>query len=438
MIEFGSGDVLEVQETRGGIRESLGLLLNDRFGSFWLGSLLSNIGTWMQQVAEPWLILSLSGSSLLLGIDAFAMDAPVWALTLLGGVLADRSDRRRVIFLFQALQMFCPITLVILLWMGRVQVWMVIALSVIVGITDALSMPAFQSIIPSMVESKKIGTALALNSTQFNLSRILGPALAGLLMARFGPTACFGANASSYIPLLLCVYWVVPKTQRRLKSAEPFPDSRPLFSEIRQIGRDRKLRGALLTVLTSAIFCGPLITFTPVIVKELFLSDVGHFGGAVAAFGIGGILGASFILGVDGWVSRIKLASAGAILYGVLLLMVSLNRSLIGLDILLVAAGGVLTISNTSANSLLQYFTPDRMRGQTASLYMLAMRGGLSLGNLFTGISVSRFGVSHALFVNGCLAVLFQLLIFRFWSGSTPRQNRDSEKTMSPIKVHAI
>lgn len=130
---------------------SLRLLLTRRFGSFWAGSLLSNLGTWMQQVAEPWLILSLSGSSFLLGLDAFAMDAPVWILTLLGGVLADRRDRRKVIFFFQAIQMLCPILLVLLILTGTIHVWIIIGLSLVVGITDALSVPAFQSIVPSIV-----------------------------------------------------------------------------------------------------------------------------------------------------------------------------------------------------------------------------------------------------------------------------------------------
>ena len=120
------------------LRSSLAPLRTRRFALFWGGSLLSNIGTWMQQVAEPWLVLSMSGSPVLLGLDTFAMDAPTWALTLFGGVLADHADRRRVIFLFQFIQMFCPLILVLLLLTGGLRVWIIVLLSLVVGITDAL------------------------------------------------------------------------------------------------------------------------------------------------------------------------------------------------------------------------------------------------------------------------------------------------------------
>src|SRR5580693_4879196 len=123
-------------------RESISLLATRRFGTFWFASLLSSIGTWAQQVAEPWLLLTLGASSFLIGLDSFAMNAPVWLLTLAGGALADRSDRRRVIAVFQSIQMLCPTAIVVLLIAGRVRPWMIIVLSVVVGVTDALSMPS--------------------------------------------------------------------------------------------------------------------------------------------------------------------------------------------------------------------------------------------------------------------------------------------------------
>ncbi len=132
-------------------RESLELLRTRRFGAFWFASLLSNIGTWAQQVAQPWLLLTLGASPFLIGLDAFAMSAPVWGLTLVGGVLADRADRRRVITLFQSIQMLCPMLIVALLLGGLVRPWIVIVLSLVVGVTDALSMPSFSSIVPSIV-----------------------------------------------------------------------------------------------------------------------------------------------------------------------------------------------------------------------------------------------------------------------------------------------
>src|ERR1039457_5233337 len=192
-------------------RKSLELLRTRRFGTFWFASLLSNIGTWAQQVAQPWLLLSLGASSFLIGLDAFAMSAPLWLLTLVGGVLADRADRRRVITIFQSIQMLCPTLLVALLLTGTVQPWVVIALSLVVGITDALSMPSFQSIVPSIVEHEQIASGLALNSTQFNLSRILGPALAGVLLVSVGAVGCFAVSAASYVPFIVVALWILPR-----------------------------------------------------------------------------------------------------------------------------------------------------------------------------------------------------------------------------------
>lgn len=401
------------------LNRSVGLLGSKRFGFFWFGSLLSNIGTWMQQVAEPWLVLSLSGSPILLGLDAFAMDAPIWVLTLVGGLLADRADRKRVITFFQAIQMFCPLLLVLLILTGWLKVWMIIVLSLIVGITDALSMPAFQSIVPLIVEPEKIGNAIALNSTQFNLSRIFGPVLAGLVMAKYGAVGCFATNALSYLPFLLVISWIrLPRKSAEPSRSESF-EARPWYSEFHKIASEPVLRGALLTVFVTSLLGGPLVAFSPVLIKDVFRSDASHFGGALSAFGVGGLIGAIAILGAGEKRSHARLCSAAAILYGVVLVAVSFNPYLSVLSALLVLAGAALTASNISANSLLQGVAPDGVRGRVASVYMLAMRGGLSLGNLMTGFSVHFLGVRHALLLNGAVAIALQIWTHLAWSAAT-------------------
>ncbi|HEV2186263.1 MAG TPA: MFS transporter, partial [Stellaceae bacterium] len=286
------------QPHKSAFRESVDPLATRRYGTFCVASLLSNMGTWAQQVAEPWLLLSIGASSFLIGLDSFAAGAPVFLLTLLGGILADRRDRRRVITLFQSIQMLCPATLVALLLIGTVRPWVVIALSLIVGVTDAVSMPSFQSIAPSIVEREQIPAALALNSTQFNLSRILGPAVAGVVMAGVGAIGCFALNTASYIPFIGVALWILPH-QGRTVAARDRSDRRHLLAGIRVIARDPLLRGALLTVLATSALCGPLITFLPVLVKDGFHREVTSFSLVVTAFGIGGLVGAVGLLGVD-------------------------------------------------------------------------------------------------------------------------------------------
>ena len=395
------------------LRESLSLLATRRFGTFWFASLLSSIGTWAQQVAEPWLLLTLGASSFLIGLDTFAMNAPVWLLILVGGALADRSDRRHVIALFQSIQMLCPVAIVVLLATGRIHPWMIIVLSVVVGVTDALSMPSFQSIVPSLVTRPQIGRGLALNSTQFNLSRILGPSIAGVLIAGFGAMACFVVSAASYIPFIGVALWILPRRTAEHSHSTAPPRGRALAG-IGGILREGQLRGALLTVLATSVLCSPLVTFSPVLVRDVFRGDAGRFSLALAAFGVGGLLGAVGLLG-GGSVDQRRLSSGFAVGYGVVLILTALNPWFWGLPPLLVFAGASMTVSNTAANSLLQARVSPHLLGQTVSLYMLAMRGGISLGAVLTGAAVSALGVQHALLLNGVLAVVVQGLVALAW-----------------------
>ena len=396
------------------LAESLHLLRTRRFGTFCFASLLSNLGTWAQQVAEPWLLLSLGASSFLIGLDSFAMAAPVWVLTLLGGILADLGDRRRVIATFQSIQMLCPTFLVVLLLTSMVQPWMVIVLSLVVGITDALSMPSFQSIVPSIVERDEIPSALALNATQFNLSRILGPALAGILMASLGAVACFALNAASYLPFIWVALWILPHGKTTAATEDPRDGHHP-FSGARDIARTPHLRGALLTALLTSALCGPLIVFCPVLVKEALHGDVADFSAAIGAFGVGGLVGAIALLGVDAGRDRRRLSSWFAAGYGLILILAALNPWFWGLPALLILAGLSMSVSNISANTLLQSTTLPRLRGQTVSLFMLAVRGGVSVGSLLTGLSAHLLGVRHALLINGTLAVMAQIAVGREW-----------------------
>jgi len=397
--------------------ESLHVLRTRRFGSFWVASLLSNIGTWAQQVAEPWLLLTVGASPFLVGLDSFAQNAPVLVLTIAGGVLADRCDRRRVITLFQSIQMLCPLIIVALLLGHAVRPFVVVGLSLVVGITDALSMPSFQSIVPSIVPREQIARGLALNSTQFNLSRILGPAIAGVLMASVGAIACFVLNAASYLPFIGIALWILPA--RPAATAPREPDSRPIAG-LRDILNSPFLRGALLTVLTTSLFCAPLVTFIPVLVKEVFGGSSNQYSGAVAAFGVGGLLGAVGMLAVPPGADRRRWSSRAAVGYGLAILLVAVLPSCRPLPAMMVVAGTSMAITNISANSLLQMAADRRLLGRSVSLYMLAMRGGMSLGALLTGLASHVLGVRAALLIDGLAAVAIQLVIGLLWLPLTP------------------
>jgi MFS family permease len=387
---------------------STSLLRTKRYGAFWCGSLLSNIGSWMQSVAEPWLVITASGSSFLLGLDAFAINAPFWILTLLGGALADRADKGKVIFLFQGIQMLCPALIFALLAAGWINVWIIIALSLIVGITDALSMPAFSSLIPSIVSKKEQRQAIALNSAQFNLSRVLGPAIAGVVMVRYGALWCFGANAASYVPFFATIYWVLPwskMARERKKIAAP---TTPPIQIIRQILRDGSIRWHLISVLVTSLFCGPIITFTPVVVRSVFHGGAGDFGTLMAAFGVGGLAGPVFIMVTAKTLKSRWLSLISPLFFGLFVMAVPLIANAHQFMLVLVACGFLMTVANTSANTFLQVSIDDANRGQMTSIYMLAMRGGLSIGNLFCGVLTGAIGIGTTFLLIGGIAVALQ------------------------------
>lgn len=370
----------------------------------------------MQQVAQPWVILSLSHSSFLVGLDSFALNAPGLIFTLWGGVLADRRDRKKVILLFQSIQLLCVAVLLVLLVTGKLQVWMMILISFIIGTTDSLSMPSFQSIIPSLVTPQEIPRAVALNSTQFNLSRMLGPAIAGLMMAQLGAVACFSMNTLSYLPFFISLFWIYPKAVKGAKknSAEVQEATHP--RDFKKLLLEKEVRGPLLTVFATSLLCGPLMTFCPVLIKDVFHADVGEFGGIMSAFGLGGLIGAAISLAPQPQnLKRSRLASLVAIFLGIVILAISLNRSLMLLIVLMVFAGLAITVSNISVNSYLQENANNHNRGKIVSLYQLALQGGISAGGLLTGFTTSQFGVAQALMMNGALAVGVQGLLL--WSG---------------------
>ncbi|MGZ3656136.1 MAG: MFS transporter [Bdellovibrionota bacterium] len=407
---------MDSPENKTAFRASLALIWSRRFGPFLACSFLSNIGTWMQMVAEPWLLLKLSGSSFLVGLDSFMMNGPILLLIFLGGALADKKDRRDVILFFQSIQMLCPLILVVLLLSNTLSPWMVVALSLVVGITDALSMPAYQSMVPLIVRREELGRAIALNSADFNLARVVGPALGGWMMMKYGPLGCFSANAASYVPFIAAAFLVLPS--RGPKTAAPameVPEA-SAFGVYFNVLRQPRMRGALGAVLLMSFFCGPLLAFSAVMVSSVLHGDVGEFGNSMAAFGLGGLLGAGLLLFANEKTDQRKICSVAAVLYGLTLVGISFTHSANSLRALMTVAGSLMAIGAATANTTLQQAASQHHFGRAAGLYMLFMRGGMALGNLWAGFVVSKFGIVNFLFWSGSLAAVFQLANFATWA----------------------
>ena len=337
------------------------------------------------------------------------MSAPLWLLTLPGGVLADHADRRRVIAGFQSLQMLCPIAIVALLLTGIAHPWGIIAMSLVVGITDALSMPSFSSIVPSIVSHEQIPAGLALNSTQFNVSRIVGPAVAGILMATVGAIGCFVVSAVSYVPFIGIALWILPRQTGARRHRHGNVDSIP----------SRACESCAMPACAArcsprshpALFADPS-SFCPVLVRTSGMaarrSSVWRSAPSVLA--------ACWAASVcwESILARSSQICAVLHLYGVMLIAIALDPGRACLPVLFVVAGVTMSVTNTSANTFVQSAAAANLRGQAVSLFMLAP-GAEALGGLATGLSVELFGIRNALLINGALAVITQLQIGRMW-----------------------
>lgn len=389
------------------------LLSTRRYALFWMTSLLSNIGTWMQQVAQPLVLLSLSHSSFWVGADSFALNAPSWLFTLWGGLVADRADKKKIIFVCQTLQYFCVLSLLLFLLLGRLEIWMLLLSSLVVGATDSFSMPAFQAVIPSLVTTDEVPRAIALNSTQFQLSRVLGPVLAGILISRFDLKICYGANALSYLPFFASLFFLFPRGKKILAPQAKGFEQKRWHEHYRGVLREKEIQNSLFIVFLTS-FCGtPLSIFCPVFIKDVYLTGASTVGWAMGAFGAGGVI-SGILAGVLG-PRLIKVRGLSRLLPAVATVFViacvlSPNQSLFIFLLFFVGLG--LNLSNTVCNSRLQIAAGEVQRGRAISLFQLSLHAGISLGSLLTGSMASFFGIQKAMACEGALALLLLLGFF--------------------------
>jgi MFS family permease len=268
------------------------------FRVLWFGAFTSTVGTWMQKVAQSWLVFDLTKSSFFLGLDDFLGQLPILLFTLVGGVIADRHDRRQLLLASQYVQMATAFTLAALVYFGHVHIWHILALSSVTGFAQAFGGPAYQSLIPSLVDKKDLPNAIALNSIQFNLARVFGPLLAGAALF-FGTAACFGLNGLSFVVVIVALMSLHIKHIRT-------PDRKPILHEMKggiAYARSQPSIIALTVLAFLTTFLGlPLLTFLPVFAREIFHGDVAAYTHMMAFSGAGAVMGA---LGVA-WLGRSK------------------------------------------------------------------------------------------------------------------------------------
>jgi MFS family permease len=386
------------------LRRALAAFTYRDFRVLWFGAFTSTVGTWMQKVAQSWLVFDLTKSSFYLGLDDFLGQLPILLFTLLGGVIADRHDRRRLLLGSQYVQMATAFTLAALVFWHRVGIWQILALSFTTGFAQAFGGPAYQSLIPSLVNNKKdLPNAIALNSIQFNLARVFGPLLAGMTMAAFGAAACFTLNGFSFLVLIVALMSLAVKHL-------PPADRKPILHELKgglTYARSQPAIVALTVLAFLTTFLGlPLLTFLPIFAREIFHGDIGRYSQMMAFSGAGAVVGALIVA----WLGRFRhmgltLLSV-QVIFGILIAGFAYSSVPWLSDLILFLAGGSLICVFSMTASLVQLIVPDHLRGRVVSIYMVAFRGGMPLGSLAAGYSASVSSAPHVLMVNGCLVSL--------------------------------
>ncbi len=369
------------------------------FRLMWAGAFTSSVGTWMQEVAQNWLILTMTGSTALLGLDAFLGDAPFLLFSLFGGVLADRMDRRRILLGSQVVQMSSAILLAALIVTGNIHVWIILTLSFVVGFAQSFGGPAYQALIPTLVDREDLPNAVAMNSIQFNLARVIGPVLAGVAFYKLGAAACFGLNAISFLAPIAALSVLARGGMVAAPSTETVLQS--LRTGLKAVVDDKGLRG-LVTLGFIGSFCAmPLVTFLPVFAKSVFHQDAKGYSVLLAAFGIGAIGGA---VGTA-WIGNVRrkgiVAVAMQMTFGALMAGFALSRNPILSYALLALAGASLMVVFAMFMTLVQANVDDRLRGRVVSVYSLAFRGAMPLGNLLAGLVAAVATAPRVLIANG-------------------------------------
>jgi MFS family permease len=376
------------------------------FRLMWIGACTSSIGTWMQIVAQGWLIYRLSHSSFLLGLDQFLGGLPIFLFTLIGGVVADRVERRKILLVSQYIQMASAGILTVLVATGIVQVWEILCLSFVSGFAQAFGGPAYSALIPTLVDREDMPNAIALNSIQFNLAVTVGPALAGITLAHLGEKWCFGLNAVSFLAPIISLSILTARFLPE-KSAESMFNS--FLQGFRFIWSQGAMVGVIVLAFTMTFLSMPTRTYIPVFVQDIFHRGAETYGNMLSLMGIGSIVGSLAMAGAGNISKKGRFALMMLICLGAGISIFSLSKLLpLSYGVLVLVGASMMAVFATVI-SLVQLIVTNEMRGRVMSVYNFAFRGGMPMGNLATSWLVPKFTAPLVLGINGCLLIMVAL-----------------------------
>jgi MFS family permease len=379
---------------------------------FFGGQSLSLIGTWMQRIAMPWLVYHMTGSAFLLGVVSFAGQIPTFLLAPFAGVLTDRFNRYKVLLITQIVSLIQALILAILALTGSIQMWHIVTLSIVLGCINAFDVPSRHSFVIEMVEKKEdLGNAIALNSMMFNGARLIGPSIAGVILATAGEGICFLINAVSYIFVIGSLFMMhvrpreLPKKESRmLKELKEGLSYTFGFAPIKHL--------ILLLGLVSLMGSSYQVLM-PVFAKEVLHGGSATYGFLMGAAGLGALLGAIYLASRETLLRLGRIIPAAAGLFGVGLIVMSFMKAFPVTLILIMFVGLGLMLHTASSNTILQIITDDDKRGRVMSFYTMAIMGTAPFGSLLAGFLARYLGTSETILAGGLICVTGALIFLR-------------------------
>jgi MFS family permease len=379
-------------------------LRHRNFQFFFSGQLISLIGTWMQSVAQSWLVYRLTGSALLLGSVGFASQIPVFLFAPLGGIAADRYNRRQIVIGTQIASMLLAFILAVLTlshWIDN-RIWMIFVLAASLGIVNAFDIPGRQSFLVDMVGKDDLMNAIALNSSMFNGARVIGPAVAGILVAKIGEGWCFFANAVSYIAVIIGLLMMRVHSPARVSMGSPLEH---MMEGFRFVERTAPIRALLLLLGIVSLVGMPYVVLMPIFADQILHGGARGLGILMGATGVGALLGAltlAFRSGVKGLGRLVAWCCAG---FGSSLIVFSLSHRFWISVILLLPVGYAMMLQMACSNTLIQVMVPDALRGRVMAVYSMMFMGMAPIGALLGGALADRLGAPVTVAIGGLASV---------------------------------
>lgn len=390
------------------------------FRTFWIGQIISFSGTWMQSIAQGWLVYSLTKSPFYLGVVASAASVPVLLFTLFGGVIADRFAKRNLLIITQALSIAPAILLAVLTDLKIVTIWEIISIAVFLGMINAFDVPARQSFLAEMVQKGHLLNAIALNSAAFNGARIIGPVLAGLIIASIGIAACFYINAISFIAVIAALLTIKARGEVRGSHDKPGWQGlstnltsflKDLLEGLSFVKREKDVFRIMLLVATFSLLGIPFVTLLPVFAEDVLRVGPKGLGFLAGSAGCGALIAALVIAFKGDITGKGRFMAGAGLIFSSSLLAFSISKNYYASVIILVFAGWGVISFLAIANSFIQLSTPDALRGRVMSVYTLVFLGIAPAGNAILGFIADVFGAARAVSIAASLCLLTAILL---------------------------